>query len=100
MILISGNGISKPLLRGNHEGLDRMIELANQQEISAVRYDALQSISIQVQETIFLYWGTLASKGIVKAQKESQQRLNEIVENVKFLIKRGQLAAADTISQK
>lgn len=89
--------IDQPLLRGNGNGLDYMTELANRQEVSAIRYDTLQTISQQVFDTISLYWNTLVARKIVEAQKESEKRLEDIVEKVKFLIQRGQLAPADLL---
>ncbi len=89
--------INQPLLRDFRYGLDRMNELANLQELEAVRYDTLQLISQQVFNTVSLYWDTLAARRIVQAQKDSEERLTKIVENVKFLIQRGQLAPADLL---
>lgn len=87
--------VDQPLLRDNGYGLDYMTELSNRQEVSAIRYDTLQTISQQVFNTISLYWDTLTQKRLVQAQTESEKRLEEIVEKVKFLIQREQLAPAD-----
>lgn len=89
--------INQPLLRDLHHGLDRMNEIANQQEIEAVRYDTLQVISQQVFNTVSLYWDTLSYRRILQAQIESEERLNHIVDSVKLLIQRGQLAPTDLL---
>jgi outer membrane protein TolC len=89
--------IDQPLLRGRQYGLDYMIELANKQEISAVRYDTFQTISQQVFTTVSFYWNVLGAKKILVSQRESEERLKAIVENVKFLIQRGQLAPTDLL---
>lgn len=89
--------INQPILRGRAYGIEYMTEAANYQETEAVRYDTLQTISQQVFDTISLYWDTLASKKILQAQRESEERLTKLVEDVKFLIEREQLAEADIV---
>ncbi len=90
-----GVEINQPLLRGRSYSLDRMTELANRQQIYAIRYDTLQTISNQVLDTTSLYWDTVQAKRNIKIQLESEKRLKEIVENVNYLIERGQMAQAD-----
>ena len=89
--------VDQPLLRGRRYSLDYMTELANHQEINAIRYDTLQTISTQVLNTINAYWDTLTAKKVLIAQRESEERLKVIVDNVKFLIQRGQLAISDLL---
>lgn len=89
--------VDQPLLRGREYGLDRMTELANIQQINAVRYDTFQYISRQVFTTASTYWDVVAARKNLEAQKESEERLKVLVENVKYLIENQQLAGADLL---
>lgn len=90
-----GVEIDQPLLRGRSYGLDRMTELANRQQIYVVRYNTLQTISIQVLNTISLYWDTVEAKRNITIQVESEERLKKVVDDVNYLIAHGQMAQAD-----
>lgn len=90
-----GVEINQPLLRGRSYSLDRMTELANRQQVYAIRYDTLQTISNQVLTTASLYWDTVQAKRNITIQLESEARLKKIVEDVNYLIERGQMAQAD-----
>lgn len=89
--------VDQPLLRDRANGLDYMTERANLQEIEAIRYETLQTISEQILRTVNFYWDTLTGKKVLQAQRESEERLKEIVEKVKFLIQKEQLAPADLV---
>lgn len=89
--------VDQPLLRNLRYGLNYMTELANKQGVNVVRYETLQTISQQVLNTITAYWNTLGARKILISQRESEERLQKIVENVKFLIQRGQLAPNDLL---
>lgn len=90
-------GIDQPLLRDYGDGIDRMTEIANLQLIDAVRFDTLQTISQQVQDTTFLYWDTVATRQILDAQKASEERLRNLVEKVKDIIAHKQLSESDLL---
>lgn len=92
-----GFEIHQPLLRGFGQGLEKMTELANIQEIDAVRFDTLQSISSQVLETINAYWDTVATRKILEANLASEERLTKLVEKIKYIIEHKQLAEGDIL---
>lgn len=89
--------VDQPLLRGRQYGIERMNELANRQLVYAVRFDTLQTISEQVLNTTFVYWDAVAARKNLKAQIESEKRLEVLVENIKYLIEYQQLAGSDIL---
>lgn len=89
--------VDQPLLRGREYGLERMTELANLQEIEAVRNDTFQYISGQVLSTTFAYWNVVSARKNVRAQRESEERLKDLVEKIKYLIENQQLPGNDLL---
>lgn len=90
-------GIDQPLLQNLGDGLERMTEVSNILEISAVRFDTLQSISQQVLNTTLIYWNTLAARKIYEAQLASEERLKALVEKVRYIIEHKQLAESEIV---
>lgn len=87
--------IEQPLLRDFMYSLDTVNEIAAKYELSAVFFDNLQNISQQILNTTLQYWEVVGLQNLITINKQAEERIIKLTEEIKQLIKEDQLARTD-----
>ena len=87
--------VEQPLLRNFMYGIDTQTEKANRLELTAVKWDTLNFISLRILETVYRYWDVVAAEKMLVIQQEAEARLERLVAQTRSLIQGSQLAASD-----
>ncbi|SCA62549.1 hypothetical protein SCG7086_AB_00180 [Chlamydiales bacterium SCGC AG-110-P3] len=87
--------IDQPLLRGRRCGIDTANERASQWELEAANAAHLQTVAERLNRTVLAYWAAAAAQAQLRVERESEKRLQVLVENTQDLINLNYLASSD-----
>ncbi|MCH9630769.1 MAG: hypothetical protein S4CHLAM37_07730 [Chlamydiia bacterium] len=84
--------INQPLLKGFLNSIDTTTERAKQYQLESARYSLVNEMAEQVLETVDAYWDLVKAHKLVKANTVAMNEHQKIVDDVKELIDKNQVA--------
>lgn len=91
--------VDQPLLRRFIDNPEYIQEQVSYLELEAVKYDFVQTIAERIREAVNTYWDLVGALQDVWISRDSQDRLNELLDDTIKLIKGGEFASVETYQQ-